>query len=103
MWKLKPNTEYAFGLNADGYDPFVSDKADILYPVAIRFKTGKNYGTHSIGLRRLQLIDLVELLLLSHQNQDVAILNDKIGSRDECRFLRDDPFDSDDLYPVFVP
>jgi len=42
MGKLKPNTEYEFGLNADGYYAFVSDKGDILYPVVIRFKTGKN-------------------------------------------------------------
>lgn len=39
--KLKSDTEYEFGLNADGYYAFASEKGDILYPVMIRFKTRK--------------------------------------------------------------
>ncbi len=37
--KLKPDTEYELGLNADGFLVFRSEAGDILYPVVIRFKT----------------------------------------------------------------
>jgi hypothetical protein len=39
--KLDPDTTYEFGLNADGYFGFVSRDGDPLYPMEIRFKTGK--------------------------------------------------------------
>jgi hypothetical protein len=37
--KLKPDTEYELGLNADGVYGFASEAGDPLYPVVIRFKT----------------------------------------------------------------
>ncbi len=37
--KLKPDTEYELGLNADGFYGFASAAGDPLYPVVIRFKT----------------------------------------------------------------
>ncbi len=37
--KLKPDTEYELGLNADGFYGFASEAGDPLYPVVIRFKT----------------------------------------------------------------
>lgn len=37
--KLKPDTEYELGLNADGVYAFASENGDPLYPVVIRFKT----------------------------------------------------------------
>jgi hypothetical protein len=37
--KLRPDTEYELGLNADGFLVFSSEAGDVLYPVVIRFKT----------------------------------------------------------------
>ncbi len=37
--KLKPDTEYELGLNAEGVYAFASEDGDPLYPVVIRFKT----------------------------------------------------------------
>ena len=39
--ELNPDTEYEFGLNAEGYLAFASEAGDPLYPVLIRFKTRK--------------------------------------------------------------
>jgi hypothetical protein len=39
--KLKPDTEYELGLNAEGFYGFASEAGDPLYPVVIRFKTRK--------------------------------------------------------------
>ncbi len=39
--ELEPDTGYEFGLNAEGYLSFASETGDPLYPVSIRFKTGK--------------------------------------------------------------
>jgi len=46
--KLKPDTEYELGLNADGYYAFASEAGDPLYPVVIRFKT-RGHGNPEEG------------------------------------------------------
>lgn len=47
--KLKANTEYELGLNAEGFYGFASEHGDPLYPVVIRFKTKEKKAKNSSG------------------------------------------------------